>query len=136
MALNWRWDSKIGELTVRQIIKDESGNIESDNEFVKTLYEGNALLIMLNEWKDSTTGEGMYSMYSFFGDEEHAKNCLGLKKGHTNIFTDGITKVTKIRLNKTKSRNWKKIVTLFAQAFDEIIIELYSEDNTDGNNNT
>ena len=130
MALNWRWDSKIGELTVKQTINEET------KEYVKTIYEGNAFLIFLNEWQDEKCGENMYSMYSFFADETHAKRCLGLVKNYSNIFNDHNTKVVKIRLNKTKSHNWKKVVSLFAQAFDDITIELYTErENNDDNNN-
>ena len=83
----------------------------------------------MNEWTEN--GTDMYSLYSFFADEKHAKNCLGLTKGHTNIFEDGGTKFKKLRLNKAKSRNWKKIVSLFAQAFDNIEIELYTEKTND-----
>lgn len=129
MALYWSWNNKCGELIVKSCTEEK--------EVVKTLYEGNAFLIMLNEWTDEKCGSSMYSMYSFFVDEAHAKNCLGLVKGHTNIFAD---KITKIRLNKAKSKNWKKIVTLFAQAFDNITIELYTddtkEDTKDDNNDS
>ena len=41
MALYWSWNNKCGELTVKSCIEEK--------EVVKTLYEGNAFLIMLNE---------------------------------------------------------------------------------------
>ena len=118
MALTWKWDSKMGEA----IIHDES----QDKDFVKNLYEGNAFLIFMNEWKEDD--QDMYSLYSFFADENHAKNCLGLTKDHTNMFLEGYHTLTKVRINKKKSRNWKKIVKLFSEAFDNIEIELYSEE--------
>lgn len=120
MSINWRWEEKCGEAIVRQYFGDEV------RETTKSLYEGNAFLIFLNEWKED--GKNMYSLYSFFADEKHAKTCLGLTKDSDNIFVDGLDTLTKIRINKKKSRNWKKIVTLFAQAFDNIQIEIYSED--------
>lgn len=118
MALTWNWDSKMGEV----IIHDEIQN----KDFVKNLYEGNAFLIFMNEWKEGDSD--LYSLYSFFADEKHAKRCLGLEKDSTNIFTDGAVKLIKLRINKKKSRNWKKIVKLFSEAFDNIEIELYSEE--------
>lgn len=128
MALRWNWNDQIGELTVKQFINGKLG----DEEYTKSLYDGNAFLIILNEWKEPTTNENMWSMYSFFADEEHAKNCLGLNKGHSNIFLEGTTRITKIRLNKARARDWKKIVNLFARAFDEITIELYTEEDKEG----
>ena len=118
MALTWKWDSKMGEA----IIHDEM----QDKDFVKNLYEGNAFLIFMNEWKEDD--QDMYSLYSFFVDEIHAKNCLGLTKDHTNMFLEGYHTLTKVRINKKKSRNWKKIVKLFSEAFDDLEIELYSEE--------
>lgn len=120
MAITWQWKDKCGEFITEQILDNEV------RQFTHSLYEGNCFLIMLNEWEED--GVNKYSLYSFFADETHAKNCLGLTKGHTNMWTDSWDRVIKIRINKKKSRNWKKIVTLFAQAFDNIEIEIYSED--------
>lgn len=128
MSLNWRWDDKIGEATVEQTFNGET------KTFTKSLYEGNAFLIFITEWKENE--EDMYSLYSFFADEAHAKNCLGLTKNHNNIFTEGCDKLTKISINKKKSRNWKKIVTLFAQAFDDIEIKIFSEEDANDKGNT
>lgn len=122
MALNWNWDSKIGEMIVQEAWTEE----EPTREFTKTLYEGNAFLIMLSEWKEGDSN--LYSLYSFFADETHAKNCLGLTKNHSNMFEEGITKIKKLRINKAKSRNWKKIIKFFTEAFDTIEIELYTEE--------
>jgi hypothetical protein len=120
MALIWNWEEKIGEIVTEQSIDGEV------RYFTKKLYEGNAFLICINEWTEN--GEGMYSLNWFFLDERHAKNCLGLTKGHENIFTDGTSTIRKLRINTNKSRNWKKIVDLFISAFDSIEIELYKED--------
>jgi len=118
MALTWKWDSKMGEA----IIHDES----QDKDFVKNLYEGNAFLIFMSEWTEGD--QDWYNVYSFFADENHAKNCLGLTKNFKNIFEDAGIRLKKLRINKKKSRNWKKIVKLFSEAFDNIEIELYSEE--------
>lgn len=122
MALTWQWKDKIGEAVIRQTFDGET------KEFTKTLYEGNAFLIFLNEWEED--GSNMYSMYTFFADERHAKTCLGLDKKQdvSNILDDGMTKLVKVRINKKKSRNYKKIITLLAQAFDNIEIEIFSEE--------
>lgn len=127
MAITWQWKNKCGEAIIKQTINGET------KEFTKTLYEGNAFLIFLNEWTEN--GSNMYSLYTFFADEIHAKRCLGITKNadniYSNIFEEGFDKLVKIRINKKKSRNWKKIVTLFAQAFDNIDIEIYSEEEND-----
>ena len=124
MSLNWRWNEKCGEAIIKQ---EFAGEVK---EFTKTLYEGNAFLIFLNEWDEDD--QHMYSLYTFFADEVHAKRCLGITKNADNIyynmFDGDIDKLVKIRINKKKSRNWKKIVTLFAQAFDNIDIEIYTEE--------
>lgn len=126
MALRWKWDEKCGEAIIQQTIND---NV---NETTKTLYEGNGFLIFLNEWVED--GVSKYSLYTFFADETHAKICLGLdkrKEYEGNILDDEFAKLTKIRINKKKCRQWKKVVTLFAQAFDNLEIEIFSEENKD-----
>ena len=59
-------------------------------------------------------------------------NVLGLQKNGdgvlNNMFDEDWQKFTKIRLNKAKSRNWKDIVELFSKAFDNITIEIYTEE--------
>lgn len=120
MGVVWRWKDKYGELIVEQTLDGET------KEFTKNLYDGNCLLIALNEWDE---GENhMYSLYTFFSDDEHAKRCLGLAKGYTNLFNEGFDHIKKLRINKKKCRKWKRIITLFAQAFDNLEIEVYSEE--------
>ena len=121
MAIQWNWNEKCGEVIIEQTINGET------KQFTKTLYEGNCLLIMLSEWSED--GKDKYSLYSFFADERHAKTLLGITKDDPNVWADDWNRITKIRLNKAKSRNWKKIVNLFAQAFDNITIEIYTKEN-------
>lgn len=129
MALNWLWSEKCGEIEVVQMHPDEE-----DRRFTLSLYKGNAYLIMLHEYNDEKTGEDMYSMFSFFSDKDHAKNCLGIAKGKArwddgrNIFDTPYQKFTRLRLNKKKHPYWKDLVTMFAQAFDNITIEVVSEE--------
>ena len=63
MALRWQWENCIGEL-----------EIENQNKARIRVYQGNALLIFLNEWQ-SEKGESLWSMYNFFADKGHFDNC-------------------------------------------------------------
>ena len=118
MALQWQWDKKCGEAIFHNIIADKT--------FSVNLYEGNAFLIFINEFKEND--ENMWRMYSFFVDEAHAKNCLGLTKENSNIFNTGIVRLEKIRINKKVYSKTSKLVNLLVKAFDAIEIEIYSED--------
>ncbi len=120
MAVQWKWDEKCGEATLLQ----EVGGVEK--EFTLSLYTGNCHLIMLMEFEED--GVEKYSMESFWADKEHMKACLGLVKGKTNIHNNKWSRITKFRLNKAKCRYWKDIVPAVAQAFDDIVIELYTEE--------
>ena len=46
------------------------------------IYQGNAFAIMC--WENDT----QYQVMTFWADEQHAKNCLGLAKGYDNIYAD------------------------------------------------
>lgn len=119
MSLNWKWENKCGEATL----------LQNDKEYTIGLYEGNAFLIMLSEWKED--GKDMWNMFSFWVDKQHMKNCLGLnkKEGYTsNQYEEGWQRITKFRFNKAKSRHWTDIIPALAQAFDNIDIELYREE--------
>ena len=70
MALNWRWDRKVGEATFY--------NPVTGKKYKTSLYVGNAFLISLYLYKEN--GEDMYTVHRFFCDEGHAKRCLGLAK--------------------------------------------------------
>ena len=115
MALVWDWNKKIGEAEIAR----------GEERFTVNLYQGNAFLIMLYEYTDND-GKEKYSMYSFFADEYHAKNCFGLSKGSSNIFHAG-ERIAKVRLNKKKYRYTKELVGMLVRAFDEIQIEIFSE---------
>ena len=123
MALHWNWDEKCGEAVVT--MRTETG----EQDYTLSLYEGNALLIMLSEWEEN--GEKLWSMWNFFADREHAKNCLGLNKkgGYTDNILNrpGSLVLKSIRLNKSKHRHAKDLIALLAQAFDELTITLVSE---------
>ena len=125
MSLNWSWDSKCGEAVVEQNYGDEK------HTFTMTLYEGNAYLIFLHEYQDDN-GTNMYNLWNFWADKEHMQKCLGLKKtrdGELRNLHDGDTsRITKFRFNKAKSRYYKEIVKAVTQAFDNITIELYTEE--------
>lgn len=64
MALRWDWNSKIGELDIEQNVLGKF-----TNKFTLSIYQGNALMIILQEWDDN------YQMYQFFADKTHFKNC-------------------------------------------------------------
>ena len=124
MALNWNWKDKIGEIEYAVTIPDEG-----EKKYTLSLYEGNAYLIMIHEYKDEN-GADMYELFGFFTDYAHMKNCLGLNKkdGYTdNQYESGFSRITKIRLNKAKCRYIKDIVPALVQAFDNLTVEIYSE---------
>ena len=129
MALRWDWNEKCGEITFVQQHKNKDGEWEP-REYNVSVYEGNCFMIMLYEFKNDA-GKDVYNMYSFFAYKYHAKRCLGFNKNGDgeidNMFEGGLDTFTKIRLNKAKSRNYKDIVTMFAQAFENITIEVYTE---------
>lgn len=122
MALHWQWKNKCGIATFKAAW-------DNDKLFDVNLYEGNATLIFVNEFIED--GVEKYNVFSFFADDNHMKRCLGLSKGYENIFADGHNNVLKkIRFNKKKmgKANLNKLVSAFAKAFDNITIEIYSEE--------
>jgi len=68
MALNWLWSEKCGEATLKQ----------EDKKFTLDLYTGNAFLIMLTNYEKN--GDTYWDVFSFWVDEQHMKNMLGLNK--------------------------------------------------------
>ena len=121
MALHWDWKERCGEVTLSQ--KQEDGTWK---DFPLRLYTGNCCLIMLSEDDEKDT----YALAGFFADVQHMKNCLGLNKkdGYgDNIYNTEIQRITKLRLNKSKARYWKDIITAFSKAFDNLTIELFTE---------
>lgn len=115
MALRWDFKEKSGKVTMKNY----------GNPVTLNWYEGNATMIVLNEWKEDN-GEEMYSMAWFFASDDHAKNCLGLAKGESNMFgADGITKLT---IYREHCRGWDKLVKMFAKAFPDIEIEILAKE--------
>lgn len=123
MAIQWTWDNKVGEAIFEQTF---DGNTK---QFTNTLYNGNAYLIFLNEWTED--GVEKYSLHSFFADRKHMKIMLGLEKGSdgtkVNYFNTNYSKLVKIRLNK-KCRYLSEIIGALVRAFDNLEIEIYSEE--------
>lgn len=97
--LTWTWSKKHGEMDI----------MWNDKKYTVNLYESNALLCAISEWKED--GEKMYNMYTFWCDKDHAKNCLGLTKGHNNLMTS----VVEVRLNAASDYS-KPIGDLFLTA--------------------
>ena len=110
MALRYDYKSVSGTVTV-----NEDG---TENTF--KWYQGNALMIVVREYEKD--GETYHDLVWFFIGKDHARNCLGLSKGHDNMFgKDGITKLT---VNRGYTSEWKTIVDLFTKAFPEIEITI------------
>lgn len=108
MALNWNWNSKMGELTIKLIGKEYRLNI----------YDGNCLGIILTEWKDEQ-GKDMYQLYTFFADCEHLYRCLGLRKGYNSIFAEG--EFVSMRLDM-RYKNSETIAKAFVKAGYEVTL--------------
>lgn len=117
MAIQWHWDEKIGTVDI----------FNYDEVKTYSLYQGNAFLIIIYEFTGDD-GKDKYQMHGFFGDKEHAKNCLGLSKGYDdNIYNSEYEQIRKIRINKAKYKYTKDLVDMLIKAFDNISIEIYSE---------
>ena len=110
-------------MALRWDFKEKAGTITEKNGDVRNWYEGNALMIVLNEWEEK--GSEFYSLYWSFFDKEHGKNCLGISKGHDNIFAD--QPIIELTINRRYCHYWKDIITMFTKAFPEIKIVLYDE---------
>lgn len=106
MALRWDWKNQIGNLTI-------DGKTYS-------LYEGNAFMICLREYEKE--GETYWDMVTFFVDKDHAKRCLGLAKGHKNIWED--CPWERLELKRSVYNYWKELTQYAAKAFPNIEITL------------
>ena len=62
-----------------------------------------------------------YQLTSFWCDKEHMRNCLGLTKGHENIYEQDGCRLVELSIEKAKSPNWKAIVQSVAVAFEHPI---------------
>lgn len=110
MSLNWKWSDKCGHLTISQRI-DET----NERELTYTLYQGNAYLIALHEFKQDN--KDMYEMGWFFCDKQHMNRCLGLVKDSENIFDNGRTTLKELVLKQEMNSYSQQIAKAFRKAF-------------------
>ena len=82
------------------------------------MYEGNALLIMLNEHNN------MWDVFSFWADVDHAKNCLGITKGTYNMYDTEYNNLNDWVFYSNKGHNRKKIIQLIGQAFNDFHVTI------------
>lgn len=108
MAYEWNWNRKSGEFTF--------------NGYTYNFYKGNGFMIIIDEFTNKETGTEQYYVAYTFLDKEHAKECLGLRKGHYDMFEGH---VEKIKIFMDTCPNWKDIVELFTKTQPEIMIEIY-----------
>ena len=126
MAIEVRWDAKCGEAVVERTVwnplegKDETELVTLD------LYQGNAYLVFIAKWKDGE--KDMRSLWLFFNDREHMKNCLGLTKQNAgdNILNTPECRLVSISLDKNRNAYVKQITAALIQAFDNLEIKIYS----------
>lgn len=118
MSVNWSWKEKKGVMYFKQ-----SHPTAGDFKFKVNIYGANCLGALIYDYKDEETKKDMYEFFGFWGNLEHLKNCLGLKKGYNNIYNDkGFQVVLKVKLN-TYYKNYLKIAECFSKA--GIKVELY-----------
>ena len=115
MALQWDWNKKSGTVT----------QVYGGKEYTSNFYEGNALMIVTNEFEED--GVERYNVIWFFTGKDHAERCLGLQEcddgTKTNMFErDGM--VTRLVIYKEHCRQWQTLIDLFTKAIPEIVIEL------------
>ncbi len=108
MALRWQWNECIGEL-----------EIENQSKARIRVYQGNALLIFLNEWENKD-GQNVWSMYNFFTDKGHFDNC---RKNNTWDYSEGWKKLT---LWKVPSDVWHVLKDLHKRG---VKIKIRSKEN-------
>ena len=107
----YKWEDMSGQVLVEQ----------NGHEFTFNLYgEDKCNCFLATVWESKEE----YQLQWFFMDESHGKRMLGLTKNYEGKKENCLTEVKKLVLYKNKCSNWKKILTLFAQAFDELTIEI------------
>lgn len=114
------WNDISGKVVVEQKGKEFVYNMYGEgkcNCFLATVYE--------YEGEDGKTYE---QLQWFFMDERHGKIMLGLQKGTNGRKENYLVEVTKLIIYKNKCSNWKKIVAMFAEAFDTLTIEIREEE--------
>lgn len=112
-------------MALRWDFKAKSGTITTAKDGTKNWYEGNALMIVLNEWKEEETD--YYSLAWFFLDKDHAKNCFGLnpKEGYkSNMFTEEDNPFTELVIYRKNCQRWKDLLSVVQKAFPDCRIIL------------
>lgn len=105
--LRWDWEDKVGEVTAINL---------DGREFTLNLYQGNAYMIFVYEV------DKQYQVYSFWVDEQHMKNMLGLGKEDENNHMN----IVKWSLCKSKCRYFDKITRALLKAkWATFTLELY-----------
>lgn len=120
MGLNWNWNEKVGEVNFTS---------SSGDEWCCDLYQGNAFLIMIHEFKDED-GADHYELSGYFIDKQHCKNCFGLNKkgGYTdNLYAKGSFRLDRITIYKDRYSYTKDLVSFIVQAFDCVNIQIVSK---------
>ena len=104
---------------------DKSGEVvieQGGHQFVLDMYgEDKSNVFMATTYKTDDNG---HQLQWFFCDESHGKRILGLAKNYDGKRENCLTEVKKLTIYKNKCSNWKKILIMFAQAFDDIDIEV------------
>ena len=109
MALRWEWNACIGEL-----------EIENQAKARLKVYQGNALMIILNEWQNEQ-GTDVWSMYNFLADKGHFDNCR--KDKDYNYAQDW----KKLTLWKVPADLWQVLKDLHKRGVEIRIISKESE---------
>lgn len=108
-------------MALRWDFKAPGGTVTLQNGDVINWYQGNCMMIALDEFK-ADDGEEHYSLAWFFADSEHAKNCLGLTKDHENIFKDN--PFVEITVNRQYCYEWDRMVRILVKAFPDLVVIL------------
>lgn len=109
--VTWSWKKKMGSCKW-YCINGKTTKVD--------IYVGNCLGVFIQNFRDEETKEKKYNFVTFFDDEKHLKNCLGLsKKYKDDIMKD---KIKSIKLN-TYYKASREMAMLFSQAGYKV--ELY-----------
>ena len=118
MALQWNFNEKVGKVYGNKYGKD----------YVLNLYNGNAMIIAVDEWTNED-GDEEYMPAWWFDNEEHAQLMLGLRKPrygggqYNRLEDDGIKSIV---LTK-KCRDLRKIRKVFAEAMPCVELKTVEE---------
>ena len=115
------WDNKSGKCTV----------VQNSTEFEFNLYTYgtcNCFLVAVYEYEDTEDHKTKEQLQWFFMDDKHGKIMLGLKIGNDGKKENRMDTITKLTLYKSKCTDWKKIMTMFAEAYPQITIEIREDE--------